>query len=200
MNKNEDHPGNNDGTEMGKDSNKKEHFAAGGHSISLANSKMRPSMERDANNDGRIATNEDGFVENGGSVMNQVGSCMNKDENYADIEDDRDVNKVHSLVSKVSVMNIKADEKKVNEGNNSIAVIDYKCQQGGMGTPTISALGSYQGWQLIEVTVDSGACDAVMQLWLCSDIVCHESEQQRSGLEYEVANGASIRKRAEAGV
>ena len=66
-----------------------------------------------------------------------------------------------------------------------------------MDTPTISALGSYQGRQPFEVTVGSGACDTVMPLSLCSDIVCHESEQQRSGLEYEVANGASIRNEGE---
>ena len=47
------------------------------------------------------------------------------------------------------------------------------------------------------MTVDSGACDTVVPLSLCSDIVCHESEQQRSGLEYEVANGASIRNEGE---
>ena len=56
----------------------------------------------------------------------------------------------------------------------------------------ISALGSFQGWQEIEVTVDSGACDTVMPLSLCSEITLRESAQQRSGLEYEVANGQSI--------
>ena len=66
-----------------------------------------------------------------------------------------------------------------------------------MNAPTISALGSYQGWQEIEVTVGSGACDTVMPLSLCSDIPRHESEQQRSGMEYEVANGASIRNEGE---
>ena len=56
----------------------------------------------------------------------------------------------------------------------------------------ISSLGNYQGWNEIEVTVDSGACDTVMPLSLCTDITLLESDQQRSGLEYEVANGASI--------
>ena len=66
-----------------------------------------------------------------------------------------------------------------------------------MNAPIISALGSFQGWQEIEVTVDSGACDTVMPLSLCSDITLRESEQQRSGLESEVANGASIRNEGE---
>ena len=72
-------------------------------------------------------------------------------------------------------------------------VFDYKDRAEGINAPTISALGSYKGWQEIEVTFDSGVCDIVMPLSLCSDIPRHESEQQRSGMEYEVANGASIR-------
>ena len=47
------------------------------------------------------------------------------------------------------------------------------------------------------MTVDSGACDTVTALSLCSEIVLRESEQQRNGLEYEVANGASIRNEGE---
>ncbi len=62
-------------------------------------------------------------------------------------------------------------------------VFDYKNRAEGMNAPTISALGSYKGWQEIEVTVDSGACDMVMPLSLCSDIPRHEAEQRRSGLE-----------------
>ena len=83
--------------------------------------------------------------------------------------------------------------KKLENFNYPVLVFDYKNRAEGVNAPTISALGSYQGWQEIEVTVDSGACDTVMPLSLCSDIPRHESEQQRSGLEYEVANGACIR-------
>ena len=86
---------------------------------------------------------------------------------------------------------------KLHEMSHPVLVFDYKSQQSGMNAPTISALGSYQGWQEIEVTVDSGACDTVMPLSLCSDIPRHESEQQRSGMEYEVANGACIRNEGE---
>ena len=85
----------------------------------------------------------------------------------------------------------------MNEMGHPVLVIDYKSRQSGMNAPTISALGSYQGWQEIEVTVDSGACDIVMPLSLCSDIPRHESEQQRSGMEHEVANGAIIRNEGE---
>lgn len=76
-------------------------------------------------------------------------------------------------------------------------VLDYNNWAEGVKAPTISALGSYQGWQEIEVTVDSRACDTLMPLSLWSDIPRHESEQQRSGLEYEVANGACIRNEGE---
>ena len=65
-------------------------------------------------------------------------------------------------------------------------------QKLGTNASMISALGSFQGGQEIEVTVDSGACDTVMPLSLCSEITLRESAQQRSGLEYEVANGQSI--------
>ena len=82
-------------------------------------------------------------------------------------------------------------------GSNSVSVFDYKNRASGMNAPMISALGSFQGWQEIEVTVDSGACDTVMPLSLCADITLRESEQQRNGLEYEVANGASIRNEGE---
>ena len=81
--------------------------------------------------------------------------------------------------------------------SNAVLVYDHTHRQGGMNAPTISALGSYQGWQEIEVTVDSGACNIDMPLSLCSDIPRHESEQQRSGMVYEVANGASIRNEGE---
>ena len=87
--------------------------------------------------------------------------------------------------------------KKLDDSSHSVLVFDYKNRAEGIHAPTISALGSYQGWQEIEVTVDSGACDTVMPISLCSDIPRHESEQQRSGLEYEVANGACIRNEGE---
>ena len=78
-----------------------------------------------------------------------------------------------------------------------VSVLDYKSRANGMNVPMISTLGSFQGWQDIEAAVDSGTCDTVMPLSLCSDITLRESEQQRNGLEYEVANGASIRNEGE---
>ena len=45
--------------------------------------------------------------------------------------------------------------------------------------------------------MDSGACDTVMPMPLCSEIVLRESEQQRKGMEFEVADGASIRNEGE---
>ena len=47
------------------------------------------------------------------------------------------------------------------------------------------------------MTVDFGACGTVMPFSLCSEIALRESEQQRNGLGYEVANGASIRNEGE---
>ena len=74
----------------------------------------------------------------------------------------------------------------------SISMIDYKSRHEGISIPTLSALGSYKGWQEIIITIDSGACDTVMPLSLCGDIQVIASMQSRSGLEYEVANGESI--------
>ena len=92
---------------------------------------------------------------------------------------------------------IEENPKKLDSFNHPVLVFDYKHRADGMNAPSIRALGSYKGWQEIEVTVDSGACDTVMPLSLCSDIPRHGSEQQRSGMEYEVANGASIRNEGE---
>ena len=55
----------------------------------------------------------------------------------------------------------------------------------------------YQGWKEVEVTIDSGACDIVMPLAMCADIPVQESEKQREGMEYEVANGETIANEGE---
>ena len=73
-----------------------------------------------------------------------------------------------------------------------LSVFDYKARQEGVSRPLLSALGRYKGWQEIKITVDSGASDTVMPLSLCADIPVLASMQSKSGLEYEVANGASI--------
>ena len=64
--------------------------------------------------------------------------------------------------------------------------------KGKEGKPQISNLADFQGWREIEVTIDSGACDTVMPLSMCSEITLHESERQRGRMEYEVANGETI--------
>ena len=89
------------------------------------------------------------------------------------------------------------DLEKLKGERSLIAVFDYNSRHGGMNAPMISALSNFQGWQEIEITVDSGACDTVMPLSLCAEMPLQESDQQRSGLEYEVANGASIRNEGE---
>ena len=47
-------------------------------------------------------------------------------------------------------------------------------------------------WQEIEITVDSGACDTVMPTSLSPQISLLQTEMSRSGMEYEVANGAGL--------
>ena len=45
---------------------------------------------------------------------------------------------------------------------------------------------------MIEVTVDSGACDTVMPLSSCSSIPTVPSNQSKAGMSYEVAGGGKI--------
>ena len=44
-------------------------------------------------------------------------------------------------------------------------------------------------WTMIEVAVDSGACDTVMPLSSCSSIPTVSSNQSKAGMSYEVADG-----------
>ena len=49
----------------------------------------------------------------------------------------------------------------------------------------------------MEIAVDSGACDPVMPVDVCPHIQVKESEAKGKCLEYEVANGATIRNERE---
>ena len=57
--------------------------------------------------------------------------------------------------------------------------------------PSISAMGP-GSWTEIVLCVDSGACETVMPLSLLNHISIVSSPQSSAGVEYEVANGASI--------
>ena len=47
-------------------------------------------------------------------------------------------------------------------------------------------------WMMIEVTVDSGACDIQMPLSSCSIIPTVPSDQSKAGMSYEFADGCEI--------
>ena len=47
-------------------------------------------------------------------------------------------------------------------------------------------------WQEIEITVDSGASDAIMPTKRCSHISMIATAKIRPGCEYEVANGDGL--------
>jgi hypothetical protein len=51
---------------------------------------------------------------------------------------------------------------------------------------------SEPGWQEIEITVDSGACDIVMPTGMFAHISIVATAKSRSGFEYEVANGDGL--------
>jgi hypothetical protein len=48
------------------------------------------------------------------------------------------------------------------------------------------------GWEEIEITVDSGACDTVLPSKMLPGVKLEETEASRNGEEYEVANGHVI--------
>ena len=56
----------------------------------------------------------------------------------------------------------------------------------------ISGVSNEQPWEEIEITVDSGACDTVMPREMCSGISVLQTPDSLRGMEYEVANGASL--------
>ena len=51
---------------------------------------------------------------------------------------------------------------------------------------------SMDGWELLEITVDSGACDTVLPTGMLSSIKTESTEASRNLEEYEVANGHTI--------
>ena len=51
---------------------------------------------------------------------------------------------------------------------------------------------SQDGWEEIEITVESGACDTVLPSRMLPGIKLEETEASRRGEEYQVANGHSI--------
>lgn len=50
----------------------------------------------------------------------------------------------------------------------------------------------YKGWNHIEVTIDSGACDTVMPTDMCLIIKVSKLEQSNNTMEYDIANGQLI--------
>ena len=60
------------------------------------------------------------------------------------------------------------------------------------GISIIAPKDNESGWELIEITVDSGACDTVLPSRMLSSIRTESTEASRAGEEYEVANGHAI--------
>ena len=56
----------------------------------------------------------------------------------------------------------------------------------------IDESGNEEQWVKVEVTVDNGACDTVMPASMCQGIYIMPSLASMRGMEYEVANGATI--------
>ena len=73
----------------------------------------------------------------------------------------------------------------------SLSVFDYTAEsKAKMGD--LSAMDGNDGWIEIELTADSGACDTVIPRTMAESIPIVPSLASLRGMEYEVANGASI--------
>ena len=77
---------------------------------------------------------------------------------------------------------------------STLSVFDYtaeskaKLDKGG----SLSAITDHDGWIEVELTADSGACDTVIPRLTAEAIPIMPSLASLRGMEYEVANGASI--------
>ena len=69
--------------------------------------------------------------------------------------------------------------------------LDLMTAKHGVAVNTISSMPQ-AGWELTEITVDSGACDTVLPSAMLSSIDTEPSEGSKRGDEYEVASGHSI--------
>ena len=63
--------------------------------------------------------------------------------------------------------------------------------QGAMTISGVAPTGP-SGWEVIEITLDSGACDTVLPSAMLSSIKTESTAASRNGEEYEVANGNFI--------
>ena len=69
--------------------------------------------------------------------------------------------------------------------------VDLMTRATTQGAMTISSTAR-DGWEVIEITIDSGACDTVFPSSMLSMIKTESTEASRNGEEYEVANGNFI--------
>jgi hypothetical protein len=78
---------------------------------------------------------------------------------------------------------------------STLSVFDYtaasKAKMNDIGG-SLSAVNDHSGWIEIELTADSGACDTVIPRKTAEAIPIMPSLASLRGMEYEVANGASI--------
>ena len=61
----------------------------------------------------------------------------------------------------------------------------------GVNKATLSGMTSTE-WEMIEITVDSGACDTVLHSSMLQSVITESTEASRAGEEFEVANKQTI--------
>ena len=125
----------------------------------------------------------------GGSINARMSDLVDNAKKLADVKRSKQERRRARKWEEDKQRNLNSVQGKRLTKGDGMLLFDVKNKTGDM---QISNVVNYHGWKEIEVTIDSGACDIVMPLSMCSEIPIQESERQREGMEYEVANGETI--------
>ena len=86
---------------------------------------------------------------------------------------------------------IKIEEKK--KRRDGLSVLQYTKASLAKASLSSASETNAEEWMEVELTTDTGACDTVIPKGMCSIIPIVPSAQSERGMEYEVANGQSIK-------
>ena len=78
--------------------------------------------------------------------------------------------------------------EKNDQDDKHVDILTKATSSGRLEISTVSQAG----WECIEITIDSGACDTVLPSAMLPSIATEQTNASRAGEEYEVANGQNI--------
>ena len=83
--------------------------------------------------------------------------------------------------------------ERLDKKGRALSPFDFDDKSKALLQGSLSSAAEAEGeWIEVELTADTGACDAVIHKMMCPGIPIVASQQPILGLAYEVANGASI--------